>query len=289
MTEFKAQYQKYLDLIEDHIAAFIARPVVKGGTATLLEAMKYSLLNGGKRIRPVLTLAVSDIFGVPREKALPFACAIEMIHASSLIHDDLPALDNDDLRRGKPSNHKVYGEAMAVIGGDALMNYAYEVMLSAVKDAADLNAARYIARCAGINGMLGGQAIDIVGTDSPDEAFLYELDRHKTAMLIKASVMTGELLSGGSAYSFSDFAEKLGLLFQFTDDVLDVIGTENEMGKTIGKDAAENKITAVSVFGISGAMAKVSEYEKDCLNFLKEVEGSEFLQELVEFVAKRRR
>ena len=288
MTDYKTQYKKYLDIIEEHISAEIKGLNFDGGRGVLADAMKYSLLNGGKRIRPVLSLAVAEMLGVPIERALPFACAVEMIHTSSLIHDDLPALDNDDQRRGKPSNHKVFGEAMAVICGDALMNFAYEVLLSNVKTAREIAAARKIASCTGINGMLGGQAIDIIGSANPDEAYLIDLDHHKTARLIIAAVSSVEILSGSDKNEFEKFGADLGLLFQYTDDILDVVGSSDELGKSVGKDAVENKTTAVSVFGLDGAKKRADDHKKNCIDFLKGLKGSEFLQDLVKKIAERR-
>lgn len=286
---YEEQYKKYLEIIEGYIASRMESLTAEGGRGKLLDAMKYSLVNGGKRVRPVLALAVADMLNVPHEKILPFAYAIELIHTSSLIHDDLPALDNDDYRRNAPSNHKVFGEAMAVIAGDAMMNLAYEEIFSRIESKEEIKAAKFLASCVGIEGMLGGQAIDITGSETPDEEFLYELDYHKTAMLIAAPVCCAEILSGKSGNDFLQFGIDLGILFQFTDDVLDVVGNSSDLGKSIGKDAAENKITAVSVYGLDGAFTKIENLKERCLDFLKTVENSEFLRQLVINIAGRKR
>ena len=285
---FEDQYKKYLGIIEDYIASRMDSLTAEGGRGILLDAMKYSLISGGKRVRPVLALAVADILNVPHEKILPFAYAIELIHTSSLIHDDLPALDNDDYRRNKPSNHKVFGEAMAIIAGDAMMNLAYEEIFSCINSKEEIKAAKFLASCVGFYGMLGGQAIDITGNKEQSAEYLYELDFHKTAKLIIAPICCAEILSGKSESDYYRFGVDLGILFQFTDDYLDVTGSAEKLGKSIGKDAAENKITAVSVYGLDGALKEIEARKQSCLEFLKTVENSEFLRQFVINIADRK-
>ena len=284
--DFSGKYEQYVGVFEDYAGKTFGKLV---GNEKLLSAMKYSLLSGGKRVRAVLALSSAELFGVDTSVALPFALAIECIHAYSLIHDDLPALDNDDFRRGKPSNHKVFGEDFAVISGDALLNYAYEILLDNADTPEKLSAARYIAKCAGYSGMIGGQAYDLSSVNAVGEDYLYGIDLGKTCRLIQAPIVAAALISGKDASAYERFGEKLGLLFQFTDDILDEIGEKEKLGKSIGKDKKENKLTAVSVYGVDGARNKVAELSEDCINFLSEVDENGFLTEFVKRLAVRDR
>jgi geranylgeranyl diphosphate synthase, type II len=228
----------------------------------LFHAMDYSLTAGGKRLRAVLLLASCEVAGGDVEKALPFACALEMIHTYSLIHDDLPAMDNDDLRRGKPTNHKVYGEAMAILAGDGLLSAAMELMmrhaalLAKNGDLTGIFAAEAIARHAGVTGMVAGQTMDVTGEGSmPTEDKVRYIHLHKTADLLTAPVEAGLLLAGADQKQVAlgcEYGKHLGLAFQMVDDLLDVVGTAETLGKSIGKDAAENKLTWVAIRGIEG-------------------------------------
>ena len=285
MTDNSLLYNSYLSRFEDYAHAVFDRLC---GNETLVSAMKYSLFNGGKRIRAVLALSFADLLSVPGEQALPISLAIECIHAYSLIHDDLPALDNDDFRRGKPSNHKVYGEAVAIIAGDALLNFAYETLFS-LKGERARAAARYVADCAGYCGMLGGQAYDLQSENASGEDYLYKIDEGKTCALIKAPVVAMAYLAGRDIRGFEKFGEDLGLLFQFTDDILDVTGDSAKLGKTVGKDQAENKLTAVSVYGLDGAKERVTERTRACVDFLRDIPDSEFIVWLVKKISKRDR
>ena len=226
----------------------------------LLEAMTYSLGAGGKRLRPVLLLTACEMAGGSVDTALPFACALEMIHTYSLIHDDLPAMDNDDLRRGKPTNHKVFGEGMAILAGDGLLSAAGELMLRAAAGMDDLRgtrAAEAILRRAGVTGMVAGQTMDVTGEGS--EATLEKvtyIHLHKTADLLTAPIEAGLLLAGASGEQVAcgvAFGQHLGLAFQMVDDVLDVQGSADVLGKSTGKDAAQGKLTWVAVRGIEKA------------------------------------
>lgn len=229
----------------------------------LFRAMDYSLTAGGKRLRAVLLLASCEMAGGDMEKALPFACALEMIHTYSLIHDDLPAMDNDDLRRGKPTNHKVYGEAMAILAGDGLLSAAMELMmrhaalLAKKCDLSGILAAEAIARHAGVTGMVAGQTMDVTGEGStPTEDKVRYIHLHKTADLLTAPVEAGLLLAGADQQQVAlgcEYGKHLGLAFQMVDDLLDVVGTAETLGKTIGKDAEENKLTWVAIRGTEGA------------------------------------
>ncbi len=225
----------------------------------IYDAMEYSLFAGGKRLRPVIMLGVHEIYRNNNQAVLPFACAIEMIHTYSLIHDDLPAMDDDDYRRGKLSNHKKFGEAIAILAGDGLLNMAFEVMLREslkldIDKALLLKAISTIADSSGTKGMIGGQVVDMFCEESINNiSDLEYLHRHKTGAIIKSSAIVGGLLGGASEDELTNiekFADKLGLAFQIQDDILDVEGNEEKLGKPIGSDADNNKKTYVSMIGL---------------------------------------
>ena len=225
----------------------------------LWEAMSYSLEAGGKRIRPALLLAACEMAGGDGETALPFACALEMIHTYSLIHDDLPAMDNDDLRRGQPTNHKVFGENVAILAGDGLLNAAAEVMAaSAVKigDLRGIRAMEIIMRHAGVTGMIAGQSEDVTSEgQEPKEDIVRYIHEHKTADLLEAAVEAGLALAGAGEDEIGagrEYALHIGFAFQMTDDLLDVTGSEDRMGKSTGKDQEQNKMTWVALKGVEG-------------------------------------
>ncbi len=225
----------------------------------LWEAMSYSLEAGGKRIRPALLLAACEMAGGDDETALPFACALEMIHTYSLIHDDLPAMDNDDLRRGQPTNHKVFGENVAILAGDGLLNAAAEVMAaSSVKigDLRGIRAMEIIMRHAGVTGMIAGQSEDVTSEgQDPKEDIVRYIHEHKTADLLEAAVEAGLALAGAGEDEIDagrEYALHIGLAFQMTDDLLDVTGSADRMGKSAGKDQEQNKMTWVALKGVEG-------------------------------------
>ncbi len=226
---------------------------------TLRDAMSYSLTAGGKRLRPWLCLESARLFG-EAERVLDFACAIEMIHTYSLIHDDLPAMDNDVLRRGKPTSHVVFGEAVAILAGDALLNGAFEVMTRFALENPDLGglaAMDIMARAAGASGMIAGQAGDIeFECKDKDEQVLYYIHERKTGAMIRGAVLAGAALMGAGKDemdALSDFGERIGLVFQIVDDILDVTGDAATLGKTPGKDEEEGKQTFATVFGLERA------------------------------------
>lgn len=224
----------------------------------LFDAMRYSLMAGGKRLRPALCLMSASLFG-DEANALDFACALEMIHTYSLIHDDLPAMDNDSLRRGKPTNHVVFGEAMAILAGDGLLNTAFEVMISsAARDSQNIigktKAMGIIAKAAGSDGMIQGQAADIEfeGKDKDEEVLSYIHER-KTAAMITASVLSGAVIMGASEEELNalkEYGHCIGLVFQIVDDILDVEGDEAKLGKTLGKDEVSGKQTFAGIYGL---------------------------------------
>ncbi len=258
--DFEAQLDKWNLYVNNALDDYLV--ITDGPGSNIYKAMKYSLMAGGKRLRPVLALAVCEMLGGDRRNVLPFACGIEMIHTYSLIHDDLPAMDNDDYRRGKPTNHKVFGDALAILAGDALLNKAFELMLLHCMANSDnlkpkLAAMHIIAESAGAEGMIRGQVVDLEseGSDVSKETLEF-MHRCKTGALIKAPVLAGAILSGASEDEYrqlSKYAENIGLAFQIKDDIMDVKGSMEEMGKAAGRDAAGNKSTYVTLFGVEKA------------------------------------
>lgn len=264
---------------------------------TVTDAMRYSLLDGGKRVRAILTLEFCKLCGGTEEAAMPFACAVEMIHAYSLIHDDLPCMDNDDMRRGKPSNHKVFGENYALLAGDGLLTKAFETALSTeafnvagVERAA--KAAAVLAQCAGEYGMVGGQCIDLETEDkSVSVDVLREKDTGKTANLIMAACMMGCIAAGADeklVAAAKEYALHIGLAFQIRDDILDVTGNAEELGKNIGIDAQNGRCTYVSLLGLEEAQSLVDRYTEIALGALDRFDGdTEYLRTFAVQLAKR--
>jgi geranylgeranyl diphosphate synthase type II len=256
----------------------------------LLAAMRYSLFAGGKRLRPALALGACEIVSGNDEAALPAACALEMIHTYSLIHDDLPAMDNDDLRRGKPTLHKVCGEAMAILAGDGLLTMAFDV-LAGVNN---IRVIREVARAAGVSGMVGGQALDMMSEGKKISlGQLQRLHECKTGALIRVAVRSGAMSGGADAKQLDAltlYGEKLGLAFQITDDILDITGSEDDLGKTIGSDAANDKSTYPSLVGLDRARELADEAVKIGRRAL-DAFGSEAdaFRALALFVVERRR
>jgi len=263
------------------------------GTERLSEAMRYSLLAGGKRIRPVLALATAEALGHEAESVLPFAAAIEMIHTYSLIHDDLPAMDDDELRRGKPTCHVEYGEDVAILAGDGLFAEALALALSEQPgDPAGLvAAARELAAAVGVQGMVGGQFIDVSTGGRPGQVGLRRLHELKTGRLIAASVKCVVLLCGASGpatIGLGRFAEELGVMFQIVDDILDVTGDDAELGKPSGSDARHGKRTYVSEHGLDRARELARESHAEARAALAEADGpTERLERIADYILTR--
>lgn len=261
--------------------------------APLKEAMTYSLLAGGKRFRPLLVLASAQLAGLEEEQVLPMACAMEMIHTYSLIHDDLPAMDNDDLRRGKPTSHKVFGEAMAILAGDALLNEALLLLMKhygGIPSGAAAMAA--IAASSGKDGMIAGQVLDIQSQGQPiDLTTLEEMHRNKTGAIITSSLTAPLLLaqsSGETVRAMTDFGQTLGIFFQIQDDILDVESDARTMGKTVGKDARDEKSTYVSILGLDASKQRLKELDGKLRAFaLARGSNATLLQAIVEVFAQR--
>jgi geranylgeranyl diphosphate synthase, type II len=262
----KAYLQDRQKIVEEALEQYL--PGEDSIPADIYKAVRYSVFNGGKRIRPILCLAAAEAVGGDLGPAIPVACALELIHSYSLIHDDLPAMDNDDFRRGKPACHKVFGENIAILAGDALLTEAF-VLLSCVEKVR-LSAERRlaviqeIAQAAGISGMIGGQALDVLSEKSvPEESMLYDIHRRKTGALIVASVKSGAIIFNARKEKIQALAEygiNLGLAFQIADDILNVEGDRELMGKETGSDAARNKLTYPSLLGLDVAKEKLAKY-----------------------------
>ena len=260
----------YLDrrkkLIESSLSAYFSEEAEAYGT--ICAAVRYSLLAGGKRIRPVLCLAAAEATGGTIEEAMPAACALEMIHTYSLIHDDLPAMDNDDYRRGRLTSHKVFGEDMAVLAGDALLTEAFRTLTDRGKMPGTsperiLAVAGEIAEAAGYRGMVGGQALDVRAAEKEgDMENLYAIHRHKTGALLRVSLRTGAILAGADAdalASLTAYGESIGLAFQIADDILNVEGNQELMGKKTGSDAEQGKITFPGLIGMEASRTRATE------------------------------
>ncbi|MCC8047434.1 MAG: polyprenyl synthetase family protein [Clostridiales bacterium] len=295
LMDFDSQMKKRVAEIKSVIENYL--PDTEGYQSTLLEAMNYSMLVGGKKLRPLLMQQTFVMFGGTSNAIRPFMAAIEMIHTHSLVHDDLPALDNDDYRRGKKTTHAVYGPAMAILAGDALLNLAYETAAKGFTEApGDPNVARALAILAqktGEYGMLGGQSVDVeyAGRPLSDEqlSFIYGL---KTGALIEASMMIGAVLAGAPEEEVEKVeraARCIGLAFQIQDDILDVTGDEEELGKPVNSDEKNQKTTYVSVHGLDAAREDVGKYSKEVIRLLGELPyENEFLNELVLNLIHRR-
>lgn len=294
----KENYNEYKSLIEEYIIDHL--PNVDKQSIKLKEAMEYSLTAGGKRLRPVLLLASAEFAGGDSIHALPYALAIEYIHTHSLIHDDLPALDNDDLRRGKATNHVVYGEAMAILAGDALLNTAFEIMsrdLMMYFDKKDqlirrIKAMHCIAKGTGVQGMLAGQTADIINENKTvDSDTLNYIHYNKTAALITASIKAGLYLGGAKDDMLNNmniYGENLGLAFQIADDILDVKGNKEILGKSVGKDEKEGKNTFVSLFGLEAAEKKLKDVSNKAIDAISPYyDNAEFFRNLVIELSER--
>ena len=293
--DYQAVYQQDKKLVDQALAGYFAD--ASAPYHRLLESMHYSLTAGGKRLRPILVLAFCRACGGDAEKALPVACALEMVHTYSLIHDDLPCMDDDDLRRGKPSNHKVFGEDIALLAGDALLTLAFtaltnEKTASLAGDSACRRAAAALSAYAGASGMVGGQVIDLISENKqvPIET-IREIEYKKTACLIKAACELGCLSAGADSdrvCAASRYGECLGIAFQIQDDILDCTSTDEELGKPVGSDVENQKSTFVSLLGIEKARETVNELTESAVEALRVFDGeTDSLEEFARAMASR--
>ena len=263
----------------------------------IFDSMRYSVENGGKRVRPLLTLLFCDACGGDVKKALPVAEAVEYIHTYSLIHDDLPCMDNDDFRRGKPSNHKVYGEAFALLAGDGLLTAAFERITDLHKAglySADVavNAIYTLSHLAGSRGMIGGQVIDLINEDNADADIdsLMLMDNLKTGALIEAACVMGCIVAEADEAkknAAAEFAKKIGLAFQIKDDILDVTGTLEKLGKMVGSDEQNGKSTYVTLLGVDKCQELVDKLTEEAMSALGAFDDNEALKEYAEYLSKR--
>lgn len=293
---FEEVYAQRLDEIDQYLSGFFIRSDNKF-VETINKSMRYSYTASGKRLRPLLLMAFSKLFDQPCFNILDMAAAVEMIHTYSLIHDDLPAMDNDELRRGKPTNHIVFGEDVAILAGDALLNYAFETMIEcALRD--PLNAIRYleaskiIGEASGHKGMILGQIADMMNEGVEiDLETLDFINQHKTGDLLRASMMAGAVLGGADKEALSiveSIGTKMGLCFQIVDDVLDIEGSAKIMGKTPGTDAKNEKVTYPKLLGIEKCKTLAEELKNEAIGLLDQLEGdTTFIANLLSYIAER--
>lgn len=292
----KTEIAKRVQEIEEIIAAYL--PKEEGYQKTVMEAMNYSIQAGGKRLRPMLMLETFRLFGGKTKTIEPFMAAIEMIHNYSLVHDDLPAMDDDEYRRGRKTTHIVYGEAMAILAGDALLNYAFETAVKAFEmepeNPALGKALGILAKKAGIYGMIGGQVVDVESEGTPlDREKLEFIHIHKTSALLESSMLIGAVLAGAGEVeqgTVEQAAREIGLAFQIQDDILDVTSTTEELGKPVGSDEKNQKSTYVGLEGLEKAGEDVRRLSESALERLKSLPvKNEFLYELIEELINRKK
>ena len=292
MCAFQLRYDSYRAAVDDYLGGLFADAKDKP-YRRLQEAMRYSLLSGGKRVRPVMTLAFCDMLGGQWREALPFACALELVHTYSLIHDDLPCMDDDDLRRGRPTCHKVYGETMAVLAGDALQGEAFGLIAAAPAMTAQqrIDAVAVLSAACGGGGMVAGQVLDVDHL-AQGETDLRRLHRLKTGAMLQAAAELGCVAAGadyGLRQRARDYGCHIGLAFQVRDDVLDVVADQEELGKPIGSDRAEGKRTFVDLLGLEACQALVAEETAKAKAALADLPDSGFLLNLADHLAERRK
>ena len=291
---------QYLDQQRHRVDVFLAQrlPASLRDPEKLYDSMRYSLLAGGKRVRPILTIAAAQALGYDNDAILPYAASLEFVHTYSLIHDDLPAMDNDDYRRGRLTNHKVYGDGMAILAGDALLTMAFELCSQDEGDhgllaSQQLQIVRELAFGSGHQGMVGGQVMDIEAENQKVElSHLQKIHSHKTGQLIRAAVRIGGIIGGASATqleSLTGYAEDIGLAFQIADDVLNMVGTREELGKDAGTDEERGKQTYPSFFGIDGSRKLGEECVQRAMSRLESFEHqADPLREIATYIVSRR-
>jgi len=295
-TTIKHYLNERKTLVDKALQKFMPNP--SGLASDVIKAMNYSLFAGGKRIRPILCIAGAEAVGGSADSVVPVACAIELIHTYSLIHDDLPVMDNDDFRRGKPTNHTVFGEAVALLAGDGLLTLAFNLMAGygaeeKVEKKALLRVIDLIASAAGYRGMVGGQVVDIIYEGKePDATVVEYIHRHKTAALISVSVTAGTILAGGNEdeeKAMNSYGQQIGLAFQIADDILNIEGDRKAMGKGTGSDKEKGKITYPSVFGTAESKTIQKELIENAIESLKKFDTrAEPLRDLARYIIERK-
>ena len=291
MLNYRERYDEYRSYAEDEIERYLdSRSHIP---EPLFSAMKYAVLGGGKRIRPVMALHGAELAGADRSVAVNAAIAVELVHCYSLVHDDMPCMDNDVLRRGLPTTHVKFGEGMALLAGDGLLSEAFEALLSgagkARSNSALVKACKIFSSCIGCDGMVAGQCVDI----SENEAYSIEyLQLKKTSALLKCALCTGAAMAGADDAMISalgEYADNVGLAFQITDDILDVVGDSAIIGKSTGKDSAQNKRTFTAIYGVDGSRRIAKDYVDRAVNAIKDIVGNEFLTEFANKILERDR
>jgi geranylgeranyl diphosphate synthase type II len=293
--DFSAYLEEKRRVVDDYLDRVV--PADTAPPETLHQAMRYSLFAGGKRVRPILTVAAYESFHHSSQSVLPCAAALELVHTYSLIHDDLPAMDNDDYRRGRLTNHKVFGEAMAILAGDALLTMAFDLIsrdsMDGVDSGAQIRVVQELAIGAGDTGMVAGQVADLEAEGKDiDLATLESVHRRKTGKLIRAAVRIGGILAGASPASLKNltaYAEDIGLAFQIADDVLNVVGSREELGKDANTDASRGKKTYPAFFGVEGSRKLAEERVASAIRHLEEFDAkADPLRELARYITARR-
>lgn len=290
---WRKKLKYYTNIIDENLNEYMS--INPSMNKILIDAMKYSLMAGGKRLRPILVLASYELFSKNLERVIPYACGIEMIHTYSLIHDDLPAMDNDDYRRGKLTNHKVFGEGIAILAGDGLLNYSFEIMLNDALNRKNtehyLRSIKTIAEAAGIHGMIGGQTVDLESeSKSISSETLEYIHLNKTAALISAPLKVGAIIGGAMEDDIRNMklaGKNLGLAFQIRDDILDIIGDEDKLGKNIGSDESKYKATYPSIHGLEKSKEKINVLTSEAIRILKQYDNSDFIVELSRYLTGR--
>lgn len=295
--DLKAYLDEKRVMVEEALGGIFPGP--EGPAADIISAMSYSLFAGGKRLRPILCMAGAEAVGGEAQDVLPVACAIELIHTYSLIHDDLPVMDDDDMRRGKPTNHKVFGEAVALLAGDGLLTKAFHVMTGAdfvkrVRPNALLAVIALIAKAAGYEGMVGGQIVDIQSEGKEvDPDVLEFIHTRKTAALISASVVSGAILVGGEdpqVKALASYGQNIGLAFQVSDDILDIEGNSQELGKNVGSDERQGKITYPTLIGLSRSKEIQGELVEQAIESLEPFDRrAEPLRHIAKYIIVRKK
>lgn len=290
MLDIDKSIEEYSERISKALIEHL--PVANDGQKSVVMAMKYSLTNGGKRLRPILVLEFCKMCGGDTEKAMAYACAVEYVHTYSLIHDDLPCMDNDDLRRGKPSCHKMYGEATALLAGDALLTHAFEIASTAdFNGAKNADAVSLLAQNSGVCGMIGGQVLDLkYEAASPSMSQLLTVHKLKTGAMISAACLLGCIAGDATEEQIlaaSKFAYYLGIAFQIKDDILDVTGDEQKLGKPVGSDKDNEKTTYVDIVGLNKAQEDVEKLTQAAIESLSAFENNEFVSSLAEYLTRR--
>ncbi|MEA4973388.1 MAG: farnesyl diphosphate synthase [Candidatus Metalachnospira sp.] len=290
---FKDELKEKVNIIDEYLEKYL--PSAEEYPQVIFESMRYSVFAGGKRLRPIMVMETCKAFGSEWEKSMPFACSLEMIHTYSLIHDDLPAIDNDDYRRGRLTSHKMFGEDIAILAGDALLHHAFETMSRACVEQNDIKAAKAmlaVAEGAGVHGMVGGQVVDVISEGKPiDKETLDYIHKNKTAAMLIGALKSGAIMGGATDEEVKKIeraGELIGIAFQIQDDILDVTSTFEKLGKPINSDEKNNKVTYATMFGVEKAAEFVENMSDEAISILKGMgDKTDFLVRLTEYLIKR--